>query len=106
MRASKLFFAGLFFSTMALADDQPLDVTIRVVESPNDLPAAVTKTIQLPPAAAERARERAQPGLDTANEARARGREFGQSIADEAKTKGDKDNPGKDKDKGKGRGRS
>jgi hypothetical protein len=72
----------------AVADDKPLDVTITVVESPGDLPAAVTKTIELPPAASDRARERSQHGLERANEARALGREFGQSIAEQAKSKG------------------
>lgn len=73
---------------IAVADDQPpLDVTITVVESPADLPAAVTTTIPLPPSAAARAHERGQPGLDTADQAHTLGRTFGQNIADEAKTK-------------------
>jgi hypothetical protein len=63
-------------------------VTISVVRSPNDLPAAVTKTIELPPAAAEVARERSEKGLGTANQARELGREFGQGIAEEAKSRG------------------
>jgi hypothetical protein len=88
MRMSKVFFAVLFFAGIAMADDKPLDVTIKVVESPTDLPAAVTKTIELPPSASDRARERSQHGLETANQARTLGREFGQSIAEEAKTKG------------------
>jgi hypothetical protein len=56
-----------------------------VIQSPNDLPAAVTKNIQLPVAASDLARERSQQGLGTANQARELGRSFGQSIADEAK---------------------
>lgn len=88
MRTPKLFLAAAFVTGFAMADDQPLDVTIRVVESPADLPAAVTKTIELPPAAADRAREAAQHGLDTANQARSLGSELGHDIADEAKTKG------------------
>lgn len=79
----------------AMADDKPLDVTITVVESPGDLPAAVTKTIELPPSASDRARERAQHGLETANEARTLGREFGQSIAQQAKSKGKGRPPGR-----------
>ena len=88
MRMPKLFLAAVFLAAVAMADDEPLDVTITVVDSPADLPAAVTKTIELPAAAADHAQERAQHGLDTANQARALGREFGQSIAEEAKTKG------------------
>ncbi len=67
--------------------DQPLDVTIQVVNSPADLPAAVTKTIELPAAASDVARDHAAKGLDTANQARERGREFGQAIAEEAKNR-------------------
>jgi hypothetical protein len=87
-KASLLIAAAFVVAGAAMADDKPLDVTITVVESPADLPDAVTKTIALPPAASDRAHERAQPGLDTANQARTLGREFGQSIAEQAKTKG------------------
>lgn len=84
---SLVVLAATLGASVAMADE-PLDVTIRVVESPSDLPSAVTKTIELPPAASATARERAQPGLDRANEARSRGRELGQSVAEEAKTRG------------------
>lgn len=88
MRKSGLVVAVLLLlpAGAALAD-QPLDVTIRVVSSPADLPAAVTKTIELPAAASDVARDRAAKGLDTANQARELGREFGQAIADEAKSR-------------------
>lgn len=72
MRKFSLLIATTLFTGVAMADDKPLDVTIQVFESPTDLPVAVTKKIQLPPNAAERARERAQRGLDIANDARAR----------------------------------
>lgn len=90
MHKTCLFIAAVFVAGIAMADEKPLDVTITVVESPADLPDAVTKTIELPASvpADARARDSAQHGLDTANQARALGREFGQSIADEAKTKG------------------
>ncbi len=78
--------AALSFAGIAMAD-QPLDVTISVVQSPNDLPAAVTKTIELPAAASDVGRERSMKGLDTANQARESGRALGQSIADEAKAR-------------------
>ena len=114
MRMLKLILAAALFTgatAMTAADDKLLDVTIRIVESPADLPSAVTKTIELPPAAAERARERSQPGLERANEARKLGRETGQSIAEEAKTRGlgQGQNPGfgrgQNPGRGQGRGR-
>lgn len=79
--------AMFLFAGIAMADDKPLDVTISVVQSPNDLPAAVTKTIELPAAASDVARERSAKGLDTANQAREFGRDFGQGIAEEAKAR-------------------
>lgn len=79
--------AMFLFAGIAMADDKPLDVTISVVQSPNDLPAAVTKTIELPAAASDVARERSAKGLDTANQAREHGRAFGQGIAGEAKAR-------------------
>lgn len=90
MRLPKLFFAAVFVTGLAVADDHPFEVTIKVVEHPTDLPGAVTKTIRLPAPASERAEERSQQGLNTANEARERGREFGKSVAEEAKTQGNK----------------
>jgi hypothetical protein len=95
MRRTYLLLAAICLVGGVMADDKPLDVTITVVESPGDLPATVTRTIELPPAASDRARERAQHGLETANEARALGREFGQSIAEEAKSKGKGKAPGR-----------
>jgi len=88
MQSSGLvFLVAVFPPGVAAADDKPLDVTISVVSSPEDLPDAVTRTIELPGAAAEIARERSQKGLDTANQARELGREFGQAVAEEAKTR-------------------
>jgi hypothetical protein len=89
MRRTHLLLAAAFFAGIAMADDKPLDVTITVVDSPADLPAAVTKTIELPAPAVDQAHGYAQQGAhETANQARTLGREFGQNIADEAKTKG------------------
>ena len=90
MRRASIFLAATLFVGVAMADDKPLDVTITVVDSPADLPDAVTKTIELPPAVSGRSQraQQAPQGFDTANQARALGRGFGQSIADEAKTKG------------------
>lgn len=87
-KKTRIIAAAMYlFVGIAMADDQPLDVTIRMIQSPNDLPAAVTKTIELPVAASDRARERSRKGLDTANQARELGRTFGQSVAEEAKAR-------------------
>lgn len=86
-RTGILAVATFLFVGIALADDKPLDVTISVIQSPNDLPAAVTKTIELPAAASDVARERSGKGLDTANQAREFGRSFGQGVAEEAKAR-------------------
>ena len=100
MRLSGLvLLAAVFPSGIAAADDKPLDVTISVVTSPNDLPEAVTRTLELPDAASasEVARNRSSKGLSTANQARELGREFGRAVAEDAKARGG--------DKGRGRGR-
>ena len=96
MRKLKLLVvASMMTAGTALADND-LDVTIKVLDSPHARPDAVTKTIQLPPSASQRAVERSRHGLETANEARDRAREMQNNIADEAKTKGDdKGNSGK-----------
>jgi hypothetical protein len=79
--------AAFLFVGAAMADDEPLDVTISVVQSPNDLPAAVTKTIELPPTASAIGGQNSSNGLSTANQARALGRTFGQDVATEAKAR-------------------
>ncbi|MFL6621301.1 MAG: hypothetical protein ACJ8J7_06815 [Sulfurifustaceae bacterium] len=85
MRTPKIMFAATLLAATAVADDNALDVTIRVIESPNDLPSAVTKTIQLPPSAFDRGRERPQQGIERANEARAQARDTARNIAEQAK---------------------
>ena len=84
-----IFGATVFVTGLAMADDQPLDVTIRVLDSPATLPGAVTKTIQLPPSVAEsvKAPERSERGLEIANEARSNARQAGQDVAEKAKDK-------------------
>jgi len=99
MRALSLLFVLLFPAGVAMADDKALDVTIRVLESPVDLPSAVTKTIQLPPAAAQKARENPaagepEPGSGNRDESRNRGKGPGSHIAGE-------NQPGKGKGKNK-----
>ena len=84
-------------------DDPPvpeeLELTMTLMPANAELPEAVTKTIELPASAAPRGaeaseagRERAgdaranrQEGLDTAAEARERGLEFGEAMAEQAR---------------------
>lgn len=80
-----IFLACFSVAQAQAADVDDLDVTMRMVEPGVELPEAVTKTIALPPAAAQAASERTQSGLDKANEARIKVREFGQEAAEGAK---------------------
>lgn len=68
-----------------MADEKPLDVTIRVVDSPDASPSAVTRTIELPPAAAAKARERSEHALDAANEVRTDAQQTLQGVVEETK---------------------
>lgn len=89
MRTTELILLiAIFPPGIAAADEKPLDVTISVVTSPDELPAAVTKNLELPAAASDTGRDHAAAGLGTANQAREMGREFGQGIADDAKAHG------------------
>lgn len=69
-----------------MADEKPLDVTIQVVDSPAASPSAVTKTIELPPSASAKVRERSEHGRDAANEARTDARQTLQGVVEETKT--------------------
>jgi len=89
MRMTRLIcLLGMFATPAAMAAGGALDVTITVVDSSADLPAAVTNKIELPAAASSVARERSENGMKTANDARERGRDFGREIAEEAKMRG------------------
>jgi hypothetical protein len=84
----------------ATADDriETLDLTMILMPEGATTPAAVTRTIELPAAAAEQARERAARGLDTANgarggpldgpavaaDARERARDLGRELSEQA----------------------
>ena len=96
----------LVTSTGTQADE--LDVTMQVVNSPDDLPEAVTRTLSLPHTGKRKsgvAEERSTFGLETANEARnkarKKGKEHGRSVAEQAKKKGIAKGKGKGKGKGK-----
>jgi len=67
------------------SDDDMSGMEMDVVDShgtPND---ASTKTLTLPDAASDTAREHAQHGLDTANQAREGDHEFGSDTAEAAR---------------------
>ncbi len=66
------------------ADDTALDVTMEVVEERQGPDSAVTE-IALPVAASEEGVQNSAEGLATANDARARGREFGEDQAEQAR---------------------
>ena len=80
----------LFLPAAYASEDLELDVTMRVVGPKDSLPDAVTKTIELPASASDTARENAAAGLEKANEARSRGREYGQSVSEQARAKAKK----------------
>lgn len=73
------------------ANDAALEVTIRLLpENAAGRPDEITRRIELPPAVrpdspANSAPDRRGAGQDTAAEARERGREFGQEIAEQAR---------------------
>ena len=78
--------------------DQSLDLTMTLLPEGATLPDAVTRVIELPEAASDRARDSANPGLESADNARERrdtgleiaadaiegGREFGQAMREQA----------------------
>ena len=99
-----LAMAACFIGTTAFGqeppDDQPvpeeLELTMTLMPANAELPEAVTKTIELPPAAAARSAEASEPGReraddargnrqDTAAEARERGLELGEAMAEQAR---------------------
>ena len=67
--------------------DDGLDPTMRLVDN-GVTEEEFVREIDLPEQAADQAREAARPGLDTANQARERRREFGEDRADEARERG------------------
>lgn len=87
MRRFELTLGALVLvAGVAMADEKPLDVTIQVVDSPAASPSAVTRTIELPPSASAKARERSEHGRDAANEARTDARQTLQGVVEETKT--------------------
>jgi hypothetical protein len=94
-----IMFAAILLvcSSACYADGAEVpDITMTILES-EDAAERVVSEIQLPEKASPVAQERAAKGLDTANEARKRGRELGQERAEQAREHGKKkpDKPGK-----------
>ena len=104
---STLLALTLMGGSVRAQDD--LDVTITVIEEDTaDVEREVTRRIELPPRArgegtGERGTRDDAPGRDISRDARERGREFGQSTAEEARDRrgppdqtggGAPDNPG------------
>lgn len=78
--------AGFSISLGAAAADD-LDVTMRMVLDDAELTDSVVREIELPLATpSELQRNKAASGLDTAEDARDSGREFGQSVAEDARS--------------------
>lgn len=106
-----IVFAAILsvYSSLACAGENEVpDVTMTVLESEAEAERVISE-IQLPQQASPVARERAAAGLETANEARERGREFGQERAEQARdraapgkpeTPGRPDRPGRPDDRG------
>lgn len=86
-----IFAAVLLLATSFAHAGAAPEVTMSVLESEADVERVISE-IQLPARASAVARERSAHGLETANEARERGREFGQERAEQAR---DQASPGK-----------
>jgi hypothetical protein len=87
-----IMFAAILLiwaSSSYAADGDVPDITMTVLESEEAAERVVTD-IQLPEKASPVAKEHAAKGLNTANEARKRGREFGQERAEQAREHGKK----------------
>jgi hypothetical protein len=81
------------------AQEPDNEVTMDVLDSTDANEEMLGARIELPERAAERARERSAFGLETANQARERSREFGQERAAEAREAVKNARKAKDKDK-------
>ncbi|MDH5736800.1 MAG: hypothetical protein OEZ23_00750 [Gammaproteobacteria bacterium] len=78
-----LLVIGLLINPLVMADDEVSDDDSMTVVEDSETSDAI---IVLPESAAESARENAAFGIETANSARALGREFGQQMAESAKS--------------------
>lgn len=85
--AAPFFCLGTAPAFAQQASTPPTTVTMQVLEEGEDTDELFER-IELPEDASDQARESAQRGLDTANAARAGGRDFGQAVAEEARQRG------------------
>ncbi|MEF8889012.1 MAG: hypothetical protein V5A14_03110 [Desulfohalobiaceae bacterium] len=84
--ALSVLLAGLLAAAPAMAQDDEAEARndeMQVVDQ-NERPEDVDKELSLPKSASEQGKESSSYGLDTANEAREKDREFGQERAQEA----------------------
>lgn len=84
----------LALSGAVLADD--LDVTLTILEDEDVSEEVFVNEIALPFQAVEKARENATRGIDTSNQARQQGREFGAERAREARENSNQGGPEED----------
>jgi hypothetical protein len=81
------------------ADD---DLVLEVVDDPDAGEEDYVEEIRLPEQASDQARESAAGGIETANEARERGRDFGQERAEQARELGREVRDGRGRPEGVG----
>jgi hypothetical protein len=96
-------FAACLSAPAIYAQEPDNEITMDVLDSVDAGEETLGARIELPERAAVRARERSAFGLETANQARERGREFGQERATEAREAVKNAHGAKDKDKDKDR---
>ena len=86
MNPHKLFsVAALLFALSGAVLAEDLDVTLSILEDEDMSEEVFVNEIALPFQAVEKARENAARGIDTSNQARQQGREFGAERAREAR---------------------
>ena len=86
MNPHKLFsVAALLFALSGAVLAEDLDVTLSILEDEDMSEEVFVNEIALPIQAVEKARENAARGIDTSNQARQQGREFGAERAREAR---------------------
>lgn len=84
------------------ADDDGLDVTMEVVDMEARAPESVINRIELPAAAKKR---QGKSGHQVAEETRERGRDYGKSVAEDAKSRRNANSARENaKNQGKGKG--
>lgn len=83
-----LAISVLLTASPVLSADHQDGLTMQAIEAENNAEEELISDITLPENASPQAHENAAYGLNTANEARRRGREFGQERAEQARELG------------------